>query len=1698
MTKLKKFGTFGGVFTPSILTILGVIMYMRLPMIAGEAGLLGTLGIVLVAHLISITTGLSVSSIATDKKVKEGGTYYIISRSLGLPIGGTLGIALFVGLSFSVSLYLIGFSESFLTYLDMPVDINHIRIAGSIVLLAVTIITFISTSLAIKTQYLIMGAILLSLLSIFFGSHDFAPSTPNLFGSGSGVPLMVLFGIFFPAVTGFEAGVSMSGDLADPKKSIPFGTISAIAVGLFVYIGLAFFFAFTVDGQLLATDKQALFKVALVPQLVIAGIWGATLSSALGSILAAPRILQSTAIDKITHRVFAKGTGPSSEPRNALLLTFVIAEIGILVGELDIIARIVSIFFITTYGFLNLSAAFESLTSADFRPSFKTPAWVSIVGSLACILVMIQLDFLAMVAAVVILGSIFLLLKRRQLVLETGDAWSSVWATLVRSSLKRLNRSAMHARNWRPNIILFCGPDTSRPHLIEIARAFSGRLGIFSAFELVETKETKLLKDKRYFSSTRKDGDLQIHQHKCRNVFDGMDEIARVYGFAGVEPNTILMGWSKNEQNKAQFLNLIQRFEESEFNTVFLNYHPTRKFGLKRTIDVWWSGNGNNLTFCIFLLRHFTSSGDWKDAIIRVLVINKHHVFTEKIYQGLQRVLDHYRVNFEIKVIPNHIDGLAETDIISRESAQTDLCFIGLHDRQYQQGSMLYENALMLSANIGTYFLVNSSTHFETVNLIPETKEDGVETPTEVTQLDLPEIVPSKYEEIREDISKIDLHGQQVLEAFFEKAFGPVFKNLGSGATELQQAIKLLISQTAKLDRHDDAYRRTKAIIKIKNDFYYRTNRMFDGLVSAGLLTQKVSLSEGIGWYLDQLDQDLLRFPDKMEIPYLIQDLKIEKGDPFGLKWFKLRKRITHPFAKLRIPGKICYTDIAAYYLRDNRQFFLAAYLEKFKHDLFHQLAEVRTAINEADQLLDKMLARQEGNNRAVPLPETELQKLQDIGLHLKSRLDQVRDQLRQRLMFEFRKNLQLMSDDMGKANVNFTISLRKSHKKTYAGLARENRHFPEVWYNQMLQQVNKVYMDVILSALRSRISDKMHGLKLELTQQIDQSYMAELKRLKAGVLSCDGDPDELPRLGHVLEDFDDRFSLLKDFDRQAEEILKLIAGLPESLHLALSESEEGGEQAVEAMQVPLRKIVRFYLESRFIGITHEHLAKLLQTVKNSLFITQELLSFSRFNLTNLPKDLPDKSQLVSPLVNDLMQKLLKEEEKVLRQKVETVGLIDQALKDVFGKLSGYRIGLTVKEYGEFVRDHQGKRAIRSLDALMSQIRQWVKHAVSSLLYSRSEGIILTKQLLDREEMASTNQKILTLIEGVSPSHNVIERLPQFYQNLFSCRSSISDDFWISREADELQFKTAIRRYKEGYHGGVLIVGERNAGKTAFSRHMAEKHFKKDRIFQLFPPAKGSTDPDDFITELRKVTNSSGTIEEIMAAIPPASLLVLHDLELWWERSSSGWEVVKLVMKLISDYSPKLLIVVNVNPFAYSLMNKVVGLQHMFISIISLRPFDSKELQQLIMRRHRSSGLTLMLNNKEINEVSEIRLARLFNALFDYAEGNPGVAMKAWLSNIVKVTDKSVHIRAIRQPDIRILNAIEEDWKLLLVQLFLHKRLSLDRVQAMFSLDQQSATDLLQAMIRTGLVELRHEGTFIVNGFIESHLIREFKKDNLL
>jgi hypothetical protein len=469
-----------------------------------------------------------------------------------------------------------------------------------------------------------------------------------------------------------------------------------------------------------------LFKISWIPELVIAGIWGATLSSAFGSILGAPRILQATAKDKITPKFFAKGHGILKEPRNALVLTFIIAECGILIGELDIIARIVSIFFITTYGILNLSAAIENWASSDFYPEFRVPIWVSLLGSAACLIVMIQLDFIAMIGATIILGLSFFFLQRKELKLKSGDTWGGFWEAVVRYGLIKLKDRPREWRNWRPNIILFSGGSYARPYLLEMSKALAGKMGLISNFDLIENNSATLLFTKAE-QSVKQNGEEKedeesffTRRQECRDIYEGMEVIASIYGFSSIEPNTILMGWARNTKEPLKFSHLIKSLNELDYNSLFLHYNEEEGYGNKKRIDIWWRGAGNNFSLALTLARFITTNEDWREAEIRLLTIKNKFSNTRVLKNEAKRVMRTFRIDATIKIIDNS-DDKKETNEIFREESQTaDLSIFGIPPIDEKNAVDYIGNINKLLNDVGTTLLVNASSYFEEIKSAEE------------------------------------------------------------------------------------------------------------------------------------------------------------------------------------------------------------------------------------------------------------------------------------------------------------------------------------------------------------------------------------------------------------------------------------------------------------------------------------------------------------------------------------------------------------------------------------------------------------------------------------------------------------------------------------------------------------------------------------------------------------------------------------------------------------------------------------------------------------------------------------------------------------------------------------------------------------------------------------------------------------------
>ncbi len=680
-----RFGTFAGVFTPNVLTILGIILFLRTGWVVGQAGLINALIIVGLANAISFLTGLSLSAIATSMRVRAGGNYYIISRVLGLEIGGAIGIPLYLSQAISVAFYIIGFTEALMS---VPFfQTFDPRLIATTVVLIFAVIAFIGADFALKIQFFILAILASALVSFFTGGWG-SFITPTLTANYSpGVSFWVVFAIFFPAVTGIEAGTSLSGDLKDPGKSIPRGTILSIVITALIYFATVYWFAVHAPPDQLINDNLVMQKIASIPVLILAGVWAATLSSALGSILAAPRTLQAIANDGVMPRWLGSRMGSPTEPRMAVIVTSIIAIAVIWMGDLNFVAPIISMFFLNTYGMTNLVAGIEKLVgNPSFRPRFKIPWFVSILGALGCYGAMFLINPAATVAAIVISYSIYFILRRRTLERTWGDVRSGIWFSLARFALLNLERQEQHVRNWRPNIMVFTGQPQNREQLVEVADWLSQGKGIVTFFQLL-VGDIDQLASRGLKETARKAIHTYIQERQMEafaevEIVDdflyGAAAVAQAHGIGALESNAVLLGWSDATEGQYDELKLLYRLNRLHKSVLFLHYDETRRFGQYRVIDVWWGGRGGNADLMLLLAHIIQQHPTWREAKIRLLrVINSQEGY-EQTMAHMQKLIDAVRVTAEPVIIVRQSPEQPIAEIIAKYSRETDFSLLGM------------------------------------------------------------------------------------------------------------------------------------------------------------------------------------------------------------------------------------------------------------------------------------------------------------------------------------------------------------------------------------------------------------------------------------------------------------------------------------------------------------------------------------------------------------------------------------------------------------------------------------------------------------------------------------------------------------------------------------------------------------------------------------------------------------------------------------------------------------------------------------------------------------------------------------------------------------------------------------------------------------------------------------------------------------
>ncbi|HBH47775.1 MAG TPA: amino acid permease [Bacteroidales bacterium] len=602
----------------------------------------------IIGHLVTIPTAFAVAEIATNQRVLGGGAYYIISRSFGLNIGATVGISLYFSQAISVAFYIIAFAEAFQPLLEylrdvtgfaLPTDTRWISLPIMILLSLVVLLR--GANVGMKALYAVALILGISLVMFFFGKPDVVP-TETAFSQGVEQPVnfFFVFAIIFPAFTGLAAGLGLSGDLKDPTKAIPRGTLIATLVGIIVYIAVAYKLSISATPEDLTSNYLIMQKIAVWGPIIPIGLAAASLSSAIGSILVAPRTLQAIGADdiipnKYISRFFAKVLPHNAEPRNASLISVIIAFVFILVGNIDMVAQIISMFFMVTYGAICLVSLLEHFAAdPSYRPTFRSRWYISFIGTVLSFWLMFRMSSYYALAALIIMGVIYWMITVQS---EERRGFAKLFRGVIFQLSRQLQVLAQRANkedveaNWRPFVICISKDSFVRQSAFDMLRWLSYKYGFGTYIHYIEgylskqtTRESKEVLQRLIGLASGNKNRVYLDTMISPSYTSAIAQAVQLSGVSGRGNNMILFEFSRTDPeafNRA--LDNYSLIYSAGFDVCVLNT-SYKGFGYRKEVHIWITTHDyENANLMILLAYILLGHPEWNKGHIKIFAIYK-------------------------------------------------------------------------------------------------------------------------------------------------------------------------------------------------------------------------------------------------------------------------------------------------------------------------------------------------------------------------------------------------------------------------------------------------------------------------------------------------------------------------------------------------------------------------------------------------------------------------------------------------------------------------------------------------------------------------------------------------------------------------------------------------------------------------------------------------------------------------------------------------------------------------------------------------------------------------------------------------------------------------------------------------------------------------------------------------------------------
>lgn len=695
------------VFLTAISTILGAIMFLRFGYAVGSVGFMGTLLLIFLGHLVAIPTAMALAEIATNQKVEGGGEYFIISRSFGINIGAAIGITLYLSQAISVAFYVIAFAESFeaikpwlTSSFGIEILDNRIFSVPALLLLIWLMVTK-GANLGMKALYVVVTILAISLIFFFFGSTPYSEvfDSSQLFKSFTPEKgFFYVFAIIFPAFTGMTAGVGLSGDLKDPKKSIPLGTLAATLTGMVIYVFIAYKLASSASPEDLLNDQFVMSKIAIWGPIIPIGLAAATISSALGSFMVAPRTMQAIGMDKVFPNRFVNswvslGTKVNNEPRNATILTSVIALIFVLMGDVNAVAEIITMFFLVTYGSLSLISFLQHFAADPaYRPTFKSQWYLSLLGAVMSVYLMFKINTPYALAAIALMVILYLYISAKS---DTKKGMASIFQGVIQQFSRTMQvflqktEKDKKMEDWRPAVVCLSPDSFERYGALELMKWISYRYGFgtYIHFEKAYfSKESKIVAELK-LEKLIKNASVSNSNVFLETIISPSDTAAIVQaiqqpGISGKPNNMMLFEFKKGEGAwLADVIDNYSLLKSANYDLCILA-SSDRGFGYKKDIHIWIRKTDyENANLMILLSYIILGHPDWKHGEIKIFAsFPKEDLLKEQ--ENLIRLTSSGRLPISannIRVIPME-EGKTKLDLINEYSSEADLTLIGFHE----------------------------------------------------------------------------------------------------------------------------------------------------------------------------------------------------------------------------------------------------------------------------------------------------------------------------------------------------------------------------------------------------------------------------------------------------------------------------------------------------------------------------------------------------------------------------------------------------------------------------------------------------------------------------------------------------------------------------------------------------------------------------------------------------------------------------------------------------------------------------------------------------------------------------------------------------------------------------------------------------------------------------------------------------------